>query len=100
MTLISAENISSIDLLLDVVEAGVISIGDDGVGLVLKIFEVVDNEAAKECGAVLEGGLVDDDLGALGLDALHHALDGGLAEVIGVGFHREAVDTNHWNGCG
>ena len=47
--------------------------------------------------AVLEGLQVVRDLGAeelrraLGLHALHDALDGARAEVVGVGLHRQAV---------
>ena len=38
--------------------------------------------------------LVNHDLDTLGLDALHDALDAGSAEVIGTGFHDEAVDAD------
>lgn len=64
-------------------------------GLRLELCEVVDDEASEESGAVLERRLVDDHLGALGLDALHHTLDRRLAEVVGVGLHRQAVDSDH-----
>ncbi len=65
-----------------------------------ELSQIVDDEAAEEGAPVLEGGLVDDDLGTFGFDALHDALDGGLTEVVRVGLHGEAVDTNHWNGYG
>ena len=58
----------------------------------LELLQVVDHEAAEEGAAVLEGRLVDDDFGALGLDALHHPLDAALAEVVAVRLHRQAVD--------
>ncbi len=61
----------------------------------LEVGEVVDDAAAEEGGAVSKGRLVDDDLGAFGLDALHHALDGRLAEVVGVGLHGQAVNAYH-----
>lgn len=48
----------------------------------LEFFKVVDHFAAKECGSVLERGLVDDDRGTFRLDALHDALDGAGAEVV------------------
>ena len=38
-------------------------------------------------------GFIDDDL-AFGFDALHHALHGGLVEVIGVGFHGPVVNSD------
>ena len=88
MKLISSKYVAGVDLLLDVVEAGVVSICDDGVALLFEFGEIIHHEAAEEGGAVLEGGLVDDDLGTLGFDALHHALDGALAEVVTIGFHR------------
>ena len=58
------------------------------------MFQVVDDFAAEEGGAVLEGGFVDDDRCALGLDALHDTLDGGLAEVVAVAFHGQTVDAD------
>ena len=39
----------------------------------------------------IERGLVDHHGHALGLNALHDALDGARAEVVGVGLHRQAV---------
>ena len=44
--------------------------------------------------SIFEGWLVNNDIGAFGLDALHDALDGALAEVVGVGLHRQAIDTD------
>ena len=42
----------------------------------------------------VERGLVDHHGHALGLHALHDALDGARAEVVGVGLHRQAVHTH------
>ena len=92
--LVAAEDVAGIDLGGDVAEGVVEAVGDDGFAAGLEGGEVVDDEAAEEGGAVGERGLVDDDLGALGLDALHDALDGGLAEVVGVGLHRQAIDAD------
>ena len=88
---IAAEDVAGINFLLDVVKAGVIPICNDGLGHFLEFLQVVYHQAAEEGGAVFEGGFVDDDLGPLGLDALHHALDGALAEVVGVALHRQPV---------
>ena len=82
---------------MDVVEAGVVAICDDGLGLGFEFGEVVYNQAAEEGGAVFQRGLVDDDLGAFGFDALHHTLDGALAEVVGVTLHRQSVDADGGN---
>ena len=91
---ISPENISRINLLFHIVEARFVAVGDDHVTTALELLQVVDHKAAEEGAAVLEGGFVDDDFGALGLDALHHALDAALAEVVAVRLHRQAVDPN------
>ena len=56
--------------------------------------EVVDDLGTEEGGAIRKGGFVDDDLGTLGLDAFHDALDTALAEVVGVGLHGEAIDAD------
>ena len=45
------ENVSSIDFVFHVVKAGVVAIGNDGLGLGLEFFEVVDDEAADEAGS-------------------------------------------------
>ena len=78
---------------MDVVETAVVAVGYDGVALGFEFFEVVDHLGAEEGLSVCEGGLIDDYLGALGLDALHYSLDGALAEVVGVGLHCQAVDS-------
>ena len=80
--LIPVEQVPRVDLVPDVVEAAVVAVGDDCLTLGLEPGEVVDDFAAEEGVAVLERWLVDDDLGTLGLDALHYALDGALAEVV------------------
>lgn len=82
MTLISAEEVAGVDFGLDVVEDGVVTVGDDGLGLCFEVFEVVDYFATKEGGAILKGGFVDNDVGTLCLDAFHDALDGTLTEVV------------------
>ena len=89
--LIPSKQVSRIYFLLHVFEAFVEAVGDDGAALGLEGGEVVHHAAAEEGGAVVEGGFVDDDLRALGLHALHDALDGRLAEVVGVALHRQAV---------
>lgn len=72
---VAPEYVPRVDLFFHVVEAGVVAVGDDGLALLLEVVEAVDNFAAEERGAVGEGRFVDDDFRALGLDALHHALD-------------------------
>lgn len=60
-------------------------------GETLEFFQVIHYARAEEGGAVFQRGLVDDDGGAFGFDALHNTLDRALTEVVGVGFHREAI---------
>ena len=94
INLIPSEEVSCINLILYIVETRIIAVGDDGIGLSLELGEVVDYKAAKEGAAVFEGRLIDDDIGSLGLNALHDTLDGGLAEVVGIRFHRQTIETD------
>lgn len=64
-------------------------------GALLELVKVVDDLGTEERGSVLEGRLIDDHRSALGLDTLHHTLNGALAEVVGVGLHGQTVDANH-----
>ena len=57
--------------------------------------QVIDDRGSKEGRAVRERGLIDDDRGALGLDALHDALNGGVSEVVAAALHGEPVDADH-----
>ena len=79
---------------MDVVEEGVVAVGNDGLRLLLEVCQIVYDLAAKEGGAVLKGGFVDDDFCALGLDALHDALNAALTEIVGVGLHGETEDAD------
>ena len=63
--------------------------------MTLEFIQIVDDLAAEECASVLEGGLIDDDRGAFGLDAFHHALDAALPEVVASGLHSKAVYAYH-----
>lgn len=90
--LIAAEEVAGIDFWEDVGESGVEAVGDDGLGAGLELGEVTDDLAAEEGGASREGGLINNDLSAFGLDALHYSLNGALTEVVGTGLHREAID--------
>lgn len=47
--LVSSENISSIDLCFDIVQTGVITIGDDGRTHLLEFLEIVNYLTAEEC---------------------------------------------------
>ena len=73
--LIPSKDVSRIYFLFHIFEAFVEAVGDDGAALCLQRIEVVHRAAAEEGGAVVEGGLVDDDLRTLGFHALHDALN-------------------------
>ena len=93
--LVPAEQIPRIHLLLHVAQhIRIEAVGQDNVALALKALEVVYDFGAEELGTVLQRGLVDDNGNALGLNALHNALDGGGAEVVGVALHRKPVDAD------
>ena len=94
--LVPAEQVAGVDLVLYVIEARVITVRDNGVRALLELIKVVDHFGAKEGRAVFERGFIDDNRRTLGLDALHHTLNGALAEVVGVGLHRQAVDVRDW----
>ncbi len=81
---VAGEEVAGVDAGGDVGEVGGGAVGQDGAAQALELGQLVDHSGAEEGGAVGEGGLVDDYGGALGLDALHHALNGRLAEVVGV----------------
>lgn len=88
------KNILCVYFVLYICKYGGVAIGQNHLALAFEGLEVVDDFAAEEGAAVFEGGFVDDYFGTFGLDALHHALDGVLAEVVGVRLHRQAVDAD------
>ena len=89
------ENVPSVNLVPYIVQAGIISVRDDGLATALELLQVVDHKAAEERAAVFYGRLIDDDFGTFGLDALHHPLDAALAEVVAVRLHRQTVDPHY-----
>ena len=92
--LVSSEDISCIYLILYIIQTNIVAVGDDGMALCLEDFEVVLYSTTKKGAALFQGWLIDDDLCTLCLDTLHDALNSTLAEVIGIGFHRQAIDSN------
>ena len=65
------------------------AVGDDHVTAGLEGLQVVGHLGAEELWRV-QRGLVDHHGHALGLHALHEALDGARADVVGVGLYRRA----------
>lgn len=94
VVLVSTEQVAGIDLLLHIVQAAIVAVGNNGLAALLELVQIVDNLAAKEGSAILQSRLIDDNCRALGLDTLHDALNGRLTEVVGVGLHGQAVDAD------
>lgn len=93
---ISHKDIAGVNFVFHFVEHAVISVGDNNAALAFKLFEIVDDDAAKERFAVFQCRFVDYDGDAFGTDAFHNALDGTLAEVVGVRFHGQAVHADSY----
>ena len=68
--LIPTEDVAGIDLVLHIVQASIVTVGDDGLAAGLEGFEVVHDPATEESGSVFKCRFVDNHLGSLGLDAL------------------------------
>ena len=82
--LVAIEKISCVHSFSNVIQAAVIAVGNDCLALLLERIKVIDDFAAEERFAVLESWFINDDFGTLCLDAFHDALDGTLAEVVGI----------------
>lgn len=91
MVLISSKNIPCIHLLSHIVQYRIIPVCNNRLALNLKGFEIVYYFATEEGTAVFQSGFVDDDGGAFGLDAFHHALNGALAEIVAAGLHGKTI---------
>ena len=90
-SLVALEEIARVHLIRHVRELVAPAVGHDDGALTLEGLKVMGDLAAEEVLSV-QRGLVDHHGHALGLHALHDALDGARAEVVGVGLHRQGVD--------
>ena len=93
--LISSKYISCVNFILYIVQTCVIAVSDDCMAFCLEGIQIVNDLAAEKSAAVFKCRLVDDNLCSLCFDAFHDSLNGRLAEVVGVGLHREAIDAYH-----
>ena len=75
MSLVSFEDVSCVDFFPYIIKAGVITVGDDCLTLLLEAVDVVNHLASKERRAIFQSRFVDDYRGAFGFDTFHHALD-------------------------
>ena len=92
-TLVPPEQIARVDLLGYIGEVIAPAVGDDDVAAALEGIEVACDLGAEEVAAAVRR-LVHQHGHALGLHALHDALDRGGAEVVGPGLHGEAEHTD------
>ena len=91
--LVPLNQIPRVHLVRHVRELVAPTVGDDHIAAGLEGLQVVRDLGAEELRR-LQRELVDHHGHALGLHALHDALDGARAEVVGVGLHRQAVDAH------
>ena len=78
VVLVSAEQIARVDLLLNIVQATIVTVGNDSLTTLLELLKVVHDLAAKESRTILQSRFVNDDRCAFGFDALHDTLNRGL----------------------
>lgn len=93
--LIPLKQIPRVHLVRHVRELVAPAVCHDNVAAGLEGLQVVGHLGAEELRRV-QRGLVNHHGHALGLHAIHGALDGARAEVVGVGLHRQAVDAHDW----
>ena len=90
-SLVPSKDVTGIDFLLHIVQASIVAVGNDGVGQAFEFIQIIYHFRAKEGRTVLQRGLVDNEDGAFSLDALHHSLNGALAEVVAIRLHGEPI---------
>ena len=73
--LVSSKDVSSVNLVLDVIQDGVVAISNNCVTTLLEFFHIVYNFAAEEGGAVFQGRFIDNYFGTFGLNPLHNPLN-------------------------
>ena len=91
---IPAEYVAGVNLLFNIGQRIIETIRNDGLAQLFEQGEIVHHTTSEEGGAIFQSRLVDNHLGTLSLDAFHNALNGRLAEIVGIGFHGESVYTN------
>ena len=85
---VALEEVAGVYFGRDVVKAVVVAVGYHGVAQGLEFVDIVYNFGPEEGCVVVERRFVYYYFRAFGLDAFHHALNGRLAEVVAVRFHR------------
>ena len=85
-SLVRSEKVSAVHLIGNVYQAFRSSVGDIKIRHYLELFQVVNNSLVVKmrCGNC---GFVGSDFYSLGLDSLHHVLDGGCAKIVRARLH-------------
>ena len=91
--LVAVEQVSCVYFFYDIIQTVIVSVGDDGITLLLEFLEVIYDFASEERRVIGKRWLVDDDVGAFGFDSFHDTLYRTLTEVVGVAFHSQSIDT-------
>ena len=91
---IPSEQVSRVNLVLNVLENRIVSVCNNGITAFFEFFNVIDDKRAEERGSFGQSRLINDRRGSFRLDALHDSLDGRLSEVVGIGFHCQAEHTD------
>ena len=73
--LIPPENITCVNLLLNIIQTRVIAVGNNSLTLFLECIQVVDYAATKESTTIFKSGFVDNYLCSFCLNAFHDALN-------------------------
>ena len=91
---VAAKEVAAVHLVSHILQIVGNAIGDDDLGHLLEPAEVIDHLRAEEI-RLGQHRFIDDDFHALGLDALHDALDAGGAQVVRSALHDQPVETDH-----
>ena len=89
---VSSENIPGIDFLFYIVQTAVVAVGNDGVGLLFEVLQIVYDYRSEESTAVFQCGFVDDDAGSLSSQSFCRSIKN---KYIHLPFLSEAY-SNHW----
>ena len=92
---VPAENIPGINLILHVIQRGIISVCNDAAAHGLEPAEIIHYQTSEKCSPVIQRRFVYYHRSPSGLDTLHHSLYGTLAEIVGVGLHGKPVYPHH-----
>lgn len=90
---VAAKQVAGVDLFGHIAQGWRLAVGNDDVAHALEFVQVAYHAGVEEM-LVAQVRLVNHDLDALSLDALHDALDAGGSKVVRAGFHDEAVDAD------